>query len=90
MLEQELKDIWGELKDVWRNSSQTEQINIQMSGLIVELKSKVSQFEKDSIKRDIETIKTFTSQFEKNSIVKEISKIKSAIIKIIEYFNLKK
>ena len=90
MLDQELNDIWKELKGVWSNSSQTEKINIQMSSLIVELKSKVSQFEKDSVKRDIKTIQTFTSQFEKDSITNDIRIIKSAIIKIIEYFNLKK
>ena len=52
-MEEEIKDLWNELKDVWKNSSQSEKINFQMSNLIVELKSKVSQFEKDSIKKDI-------------------------------------
>ena len=55
--------------------TQTEKINIQMSSLIVELKSKSSQFEKDSIKRDIKTIKSMTSQFEKDSITKDLKKL---------------
>lgn len=89
-MEEEIKDLWQELKNVWENSSQAEKINFQMSSLIVELKSKVSQFEKDSIKRDIKTIKKLTSQFEKDSITKDIRKITSSIRKIIEHFKMKK
>ena len=90
MLEQELKDIWTELKDVWKNSSQAEMINFQVSSLIVELKSKVSQFEKDSIAKDIRTIKNSISQFEKDSVTKDLGKITTSIRKIIQYFKTKK
>ena len=84
-MEEELKDICGGLKDVWRSYSQTEKIELQMSGLIAELKSKVSQFEKDSIRIDIETIKASISQFEKDSIKSDIAKITASIKKIIRY-----
>jgi uncharacterized membrane protein YgaE (UPF0421/DUF939 family) len=90
MMEEELKDIWGELKDVWRNSSQSEKIELQMSGLLAELKSKVSQFEKDSIKKDIKMIKSSTSQFEKDSIKRDVTNITTSIRKIIQYFKKKK
>ncbi len=52
-MEEEIRDLWQELKNVWDSSSRTEKINFQMSNLIIELKSKVSQFEKDSITKDI-------------------------------------
>ena len=86
MMEKELKDLWGELKDAWKNSSQTEKIELQMSGLLAELKSKVSQFEKDSIRSDIKTIKTSISQFEKDSIKSDVTKITASIKKIIQFF----
>ena len=53
MLKQELKKAWQELKEFWINSSPSEKINFQISGLIDDLKGKISQFEKDSINRDI-------------------------------------
>ncbi len=80
----------NELKDVWRNSSQSEKIELQMSGLLAELKSKVSQFEKDSIKKDIKMIKSSTSQFEKDSIKRDVTNITTSIRKIIQYFKKKK
>ena len=89
-MEEEINDFWKELKYIWGNSYQTEKINLQMSNLIVELKSKINTFEKDSIKKDIKTIKTYTTQFEKDSIARDMKKITSAIRKIIEYFKIKK
>ncbi len=89
-MEEEINDLWKELKYIWKNSSQTEKINLQMSDLIVELKSKISTFEKDSIKRDIKTIKKYTTQFEKDSITMDIKTITSAIRKVIQYFKIKK
>jgi len=58
MLEQELKKVWRELKEIWKNSSRAEKINFQMSRLMIDLKGKVSQFEKDSISRDLTKITT--------------------------------
>jgi hypothetical protein len=69
MLEQKLKEVWKELKEIWNNSSRTEKINFQMSGLINDLKGKISQFEKDSITKDITKIKT--------SIKKIINKLRT-------------
>lgn len=73
---------WSELRDIWENSSKTYQINIKMPSLINELKSKVSQFEKDSIKIDVATLKINwekfkggVSQFEKDSVSKDMTQI---------------
>lgn len=56
MLEQELKEVWQKLKELWKSSSRTDKINYQISRLITGLKGKISQFEKDSITRDITKI----------------------------------
>ena len=89
-MKEELNDFWDELKGVWRSSSRAEKIELQMSGLVAELKNKVSQFEKDSIRNDIKTIKTSISQFEKDSITRDITKITASIKKIIRYFKKNK
>jgi len=90
MLDQESKEVWEELKDIWKNSSRTAKIHIQMSGLVDELKGKISQFEKDSINKDIATITGSISQFEKDSITRDITKITALIRKIIRRFRIKK
>ena len=89
-MKEELNDMWDELRGVWRSSSRTEEIELQMSGLVAELRSKVSQFEKDSIRSDIKTIKASISQFERDSITRDITKITASIKKIIRYFKRKK
>ena len=88
---------WQELKDIWINSSQTRKINIQMSGLLDELKGKVSQFEKDSIKSDVATLKSnwnqfkgMTSQFEKDSINKDLAIITRLLKKFLNLFKKNK
>ena len=63
MLEKEQKEGWEELKEIWKNSSQTEKINFQISGLIDELKDKPSQFEKDSINKDVTKITALVKKF---------------------------
>ena len=81
MWNSEQKNIWQELKNTWNEQPQSEKINIQVSQLINEFKSKVSQFEKDSINSDIATLKLNwakmkrynVSQFEKDSIKKDIN-----------------
>lgn len=90
MLEQEQKEAWQELKEIWKNTSQGEKINIQFSRLLIELKGKMSQFEKDSIKSDVTKIKGAwsqfkdkISQFEKDSINKDVAKIISLIRKVL-------
>lgn len=88
---------WQELKEIWINSSQTRKINIQMSRLLDELKGKVSQFEKDSIKSDVATLKAnwkqfkgMTSQFEKDSIYRDLTTITSLLKKFLNLFTKKK
>lgn len=51
MMEQEQS--WKDVKEIWENSSKGAKINFQVSALINELKGKVSQFEKDTIKKDL-------------------------------------
>jgi hypothetical protein len=66
MLKQELKKVWQKLKEIWKNSSRTEKINFQLSGLMNELKGKISQFEKDSISNDLTKIKTLIKKIINN------------------------
>ena len=84
MWSKEQNEVWQDLKEIWNNQPQSEKINIQTSNLILELKSKISQFEKDSIKKDLKFIKSSVSQFEKDSIKKDINIISTFIKKIID------
>ena len=84
---------WQEIKEIWTNSAQTKQINIQVTRLLDELKGKVSQFEKDSIKSDVAVLKTnwnrfkgMTSQFEKDSINKDLAIVTTLLKKFLKYF----
>jgi hypothetical protein len=97
MADQEQKYEWQELKEIWKNSSQTKEINIQMSRLVMELKGKVSQFEKDSIKSDVAKLKANwnqfkgnTSQFERDSIKKDLTIITALLKKFLNLFKKKK
>tara|TARA_B110000881_G_C18527343_1_gene491004 strand:+ start:503 stop:793 length:291 start_codon:yes stop_codon:yes gene_type:complete len=88
------KNIWQDIKDTWNDQPQSEKINIQISQLVNEFKSKVSQFEKDSINSDVAALKvnwTTTkrdnvSQFERDSIKKDINMISGFIKKVINSF----
>jgi len=91
MMQQEQS--WKDVKEIWGNSSKGAKINFQVSELINELKGKMSQFEKDSIKSDINKIKSSwthekikVSQFEKDSIKKDLNIITSFIKKVIAKF----
>ena len=95
MMQQE--QAWKDVKEIWGNSSKGAKINFQVSELINELKGKMSQFEKDSIKSDINKIKSSwvhdkkkVSQFEKDSIKKDLKVITNLIKKIIDKFRSKK
>ncbi len=74
---------WDDLKNIWNESSDNKKIKIDMAQLITELKNKVSQFEKDRIKRDIKFIKGSISQFEKDSIKSDIKLITSVVKKFL-------
>ena len=94
MWNNEQKNIWQDIKDTWNNQPQSEKINIQVSQLLNEFKSKVSQFEKNSINSDIATLKVNwvktkkdkVSEFEKDSIKKDINIISEFIKKITDRF----
>lgn len=84
---------WQELQDIWTNSSQTRQINIQISVLLEELKGKISPLEKDLIKSDIATLKANWAQtkgkvspFEKDSINKDLIYISRLLKRFLNLF----
>ncbi|ADR21087.1 hypothetical protein MATR_12830 [Marivirga tractuosa] len=84
---------WHELKDIWLNSSQTRDIHIRMTELLDEVKNKTNQFEKDSIKSDLATLKASwpgfdrkVSQFEKDSIKKDLAIITRLVKKFLNFF----
>ena len=94
MMQQEQN--WNEIKEIWSNSEKGAKINFQVTKLINELKSKMSQFEKDSIKSDINNIKSTwahdkkkVSQFEKDSIKKDLNMITTLIKKLMANFKSK-
>lgn len=94
MWNSEQKNIWQDIKNTWNEQPPSEKINIQVSQLLNEFKSQVSQFEKDSINSDIASLKlnwartkrNNVSQFEKDSIKKDIDIISEFIKKIINRF----
>ena len=84
---------WHDLKETWINSSQTRDIHIRMTELLNEVKSKTSQFEKDSIKSDLAMLKAnwsefegMISQFEKDSIKKDLAIITRLLKKFLNLF----
>ena len=94
MMEQE--QTWNDIKDIWSNSAKGAKINFQITELINELKGKMSQFEKDSIKSDINKVKLTwahdkkkVSQFEKDSINKDLNIITTLIKKLMAKFKSK-
>ncbi|NER13494.1 hypothetical protein GWK08_08605 [Leptobacterium flavescens] len=90
MWNKEQQEVWDDIKNMWNESSQSKAIKIDMSQLVVELKNKTSQFEKDAIKWDIEMIKGSISQFEKDSIKSDIALITSVVKKFVAKLKGKK
>ena len=94
MWNSEQKNIWQNIKETWSEQPQSEKINIHITQLINEFKSKVSQFEQDSINSDLaalklnwsETKSNKVSQFEKDSIKKDLAIISEFIRKVIHKF----
>lgn len=91
MVKQEQSDAWLEVKDIWKNSSQGEKINFQISELVNELKAKMSQFEKDAIKSDLNKVesswtnyKRNVSQWEKDTVSKDLLKINALLKKFLK------
>lgn len=90
MWNNEQKDIWKDIKDTWNEQPQSEKINIQVSKLIEEFKSKISQFEKNSINKDLAFITTSISQFEKDSIKRDLNIISTFLKKVTSKLKKKK
>lgn len=96
MNKQDQHDTWDEMKEIWGNSSKGSTINFQVSELVNELKSKMSEFEKTSIQSDVSQLKLSwkdykgkVSQFEKDSISKDLSIISSFFKRFIGLFKRK-
>lgn len=90
MWNKEQQLLWDDIKNMWNESSDTKNIKIDMTQLVIELKNKTSQFEKDSIKRDLKFIKGSISQFEKDSVKSDIALFTSGIKKFIAIIKGKK
>lgn len=97
MKQEEQIETWNEVKEIWGNSSKGSKINLQVSKLIDELKGKMSQFEKDSIKSDMSKIKSAwtrykgnVSQFEKDSVSKDLLMISKLLKKVLRLLRIKK
>lgn len=90
MWNNEQKDIWKDIKNTWNEQPQSEKINIQVSKLIEEFKSKISQFEKNSINKDLAFITTSVTQFEKDSIKRDLNIISTFLKKVTSKLKKKK
>jgi len=97
MSSQEQIEIWDNVKEIWGNSSKGEKINFQVSTLIGELKSKMTEFEKKSIDSDVAVIKSSwkqykgkVSQFEKDSVSRDLLMITRFFKKVLQKLKLKK
>lgn len=93
---QDQHETWNELKDIWGNSAKGSTINFQVSELVNELKSKMSEFEKTSIQSDMSQLKISwedykgkVSQFEKDSISKDLSMISGFFKRFLRLFKKK-
>ncbi|MCJ8288981.1 MAG: hypothetical protein HRT58_06155 [Crocinitomicaceae bacterium] len=94
---QEQAEIWDDIKEIWGNSSKGEKINFQVTKLISELKSKMSEFETNSINSDMTKVKSSwkqykgkVSQFEKDSVSKDVLMITRFLKKVLRKLKLKK
>lgn len=83
MWDKEQQETWEEIKAMWKASGHQKRIHMNMSQLVLELKDKASEFEKNAIKRDLQRIKGSVSQFEKDAIKSDIQLITSAVKKFI-------
>ena len=81
---------WQDIEDIWNEQPQSEKINIQVSKLIEEFKSKISKFEKDSIHKDLAFITTSITQFEKNSIKRDLNLFSKLLKKVTSKLKKKK
>lgn len=97
MRDQEQAELWDDIKEIWKNSSEGETITIHISKLIGELKSKMTEFEKNALDSDVKRIKSSwmqykgkVSQFEKRSVSSDLLKITALLKKLLRKLKLKK
>lgn len=86
MSNNDFDDAWKDIRDTWNRSANSENISLEVSLLVAELKTKVSPFEKKAIKDDIDFIRSHTTQFEKNSIDRDLQLISTSLKKFIALF----
>lgn len=77
---------WNEIQSLWTDSTRFKSIRIELQGLADELKDKISPYEREAVKRDVEFIKNATSDFEKNSIKRDLDRIKAPLVKLLRKF----
>ena len=75
MNQQNKEHNWEDVKNIWNTSSDVQEIKINVSSFMAELEQKISTFEKETIKRDVQLIKDAVSEFERETIKKDIVKI---------------
>ena len=68
------KNIWQDIKDTWNDQPESKKINIQISQLLNDFKSNVSQFEKDSIKSDIANLNLHWTKLKKSNKINQFEK----------------
>lgn len=90
MWNKEQQEVWEDIQHMWQSSSHRKNITIDMSQLVMELKDKTSQFERDAIKKDLNMIKGAISQFEKDSIQSDLDMITNAVKKFLAKFKGKR
>lgn len=89
MMNKEDKIIWDDCVALWRRSSQAERVELEFTKLVPafeSFKSRISDFEKNAIQRDIKNIKRLTSDFEKNSINRDLDLVRRSVRKFLSYF----
>ncbi|CAL2103115.1 protein of unknown function [Tenacibaculum sp. 190130A14a] len=79
MEQREQQEVWEDIKNIWNTSADSKEINILMSELVIELKSKTSEFERNSIKKDVTFMKGAVSDFEKKSIQRDLAILKKGM-----------
>ena len=83
---QDTNIFWEDVKKTWNAQPESKRINIEVNQLMNTFKTKVSDFEKQSIENDLKNITTSISDFEKNSIQKDLKLMNDLIQKIKSFF----
>jgi hypothetical protein len=86
---QDTNIFWEDIKKTWNAQPESKRINIEVNQLINTFKTKVSDFEKQSIENDLKNITASISDFEKNAIKRDLKFIVDLFQKIKSLFTKK-